>query len=172
MYHDFLEGSDAETDLHEPCFCKGDTHLLKEGLAPSTPFTYKLEEKRVNTKMIELEFSAKAQEEVTAVHQAYALCKSWKAPAPDKDSKRSQYEAETDVEETPKKWMKSTPASTTPAITKPPPSAAVGRAPKGTSIDEIKGLDDDELDYDDDMENEDTGDGPSQPQEPPKDEKP
>ena len=68
--------------------------------------------------------------------------------------------------------MKSTPASTTPATTKPPPSAAVGRAPKGTSIDEIKGLDDYEFDYDDDMENEGTGGGPSQPQEPPKDENP
>ena len=62
--------------------------------------------------------------------------------------------------------------STSPATTKPPPSAAVGRAPKGTSTNEIKGLDDDELDYDDDMENENTGSSPSQPQEPPKDEKP
>ena len=119
-----------------------------------------------------LEFSAKGQEEVTAVHQASALCKRWKAPAPDEDSKRSHYEAETDAEETPKKQMKSTPASTTPATTKPPPSAAFSRAPKGISIDEIKGCDYDELDYDDDMENEDTGGGPSQPQEPPKDEKP
>ena len=61
------------------------------------------------------------------------------------------------------KQTKSTPASTT-VITKPPPSAAVSRAPKGTSIDKIKGLDDDELDYDDDVENEDTIGGPSQPQ--------
>ena len=64
-YHDLLEGSDAETGLYKPCFHKRDTHLLKEGLAPSTPFTYKLEEKRVNTKTIEeliLEFHAKAQE--------------------------------------------------------------------------------------------------------------
>ena len=168
-YHNFLEGSDAETGLYEPCFQKGDTHLLKEGLAPSMPFTYKLEEKRVNTKTIEqliLEFSAKAQEEVRAVPQAHALCKRQKAPAPDGDSKRSLYEAETDAEETPKKWTKSTPVSTTPTTTKPSPSAAVSRAPKGTSID------DDELDYDDDVENEDTGGGPSQTQEPPKDEKP
>ena len=53
MYCNLLEGSDAETGLYEPCFCKADTHLPKEGLAPSTPFTYKLEEKRFNTKMIE-----------------------------------------------------------------------------------------------------------------------
>ena len=51
--------------------------------------------------------------------------------------------------------MKSTPASTTLITTKPSPSAAVSRAPKGTSIEEIKGLVDDELDYDDNMENED-----------------
>ena len=174
-YHNLLEGSDAETDLYELCLYQGDTHLLKEGLAPSMPFTYKLEEKRVYTKMIEqliLEFSAKAQEEVTAVHQAHALHKKQGATAPDEDSKRFQYEAETDAEETPKKWMKSTPASTTPVPTKPPPSAAVSRAPKGTSINEINGLDNDELDYDDDMGNEDKGSGPSQPQEPSKDEKP
>ena len=129
----------------------------------------------MNTKTIEQlisEFSAKAQVEVTAVHQAHARCKRQKAPAPDEDSKRSQYEAEIDVEETPKKQMKSTPTSTTPATTKPPSSAAVGRAPKGTSINEIKGLDDDELDYDDDVENEDTGSSPSQPQEPPTVKKP
>ena len=40
MYHDLLEGSDAETGLYEPCFHKGDTHLSKEGLAPSMPFTF------------------------------------------------------------------------------------------------------------------------------------
>ena len=68
--------------------------------------------------------------------------------------------------------MKPTPASTTSATTKPSPSAAVGRAPKGTSIDEVKGLDYDELNYDDDMENDDAGGGSSQTQEPPKDEKP
>ena len=26
MYHNLLEGRDAETGLYEPCFCKGDTH--------------------------------------------------------------------------------------------------------------------------------------------------
>ena len=114
-YHDLLEGSDAETGLCEPCFCRGDTHLLKEGLAPPKPFTYKLEEKRVNTTTIEqlvLEFCAKAQEEVPAVHKAHALHKRWNAPAQDEDPKRSLYEADTDVEETPKKQMKPTPAST------------------------------------------------------------
>ena len=120
--------------LYEPCFCKGDAHLSKEGLAPSTPFTYRLEEKTVNTKTIEQlisEFSAK----VTAFCQACALHKRQKAPTPDEDSERSQYDTETDVEETPKKRMKFTPTSTAPATTKPPPSTAVGRAPKGTSID-------------------------------------
>ena len=174
-YCNNLEGSDAETGLYEFCFHKGDTHLSKEGPAPSTPFTYKLEEKRVNTKTIEqlaLEFCAKAQKEVTAVHNACALHNRGNAPTPDENSKRSQYEAETDAEETPKKMMKPTRASTVSAVAKPLPSAAVGRAPKGTSINEIKGLDDDELDYDDNVENEDTGSSPSQSQEPPKDEKP
>ena len=174
-YHDLLEGSDAETGLHEPCFHKGDTHLSKEGIAPSTPFIYKLEEKRVNTKTIEeliLEFHAEAEEEVTDVHNAHALHKRWNAPALDEDSKKSLYEADTDAEETPKKCMKSTAASTIPTMTKPPPSAAVGRAPKGTNIDEVKGLDEEELDYNDDVKIDDVGSGSSQTQEPPKDEKP
>ena len=47
---DLLEDSDAETGLYEPCFCKGDKHLPKKGLASPTPFTYKLEEGRVITK--------------------------------------------------------------------------------------------------------------------------
>ena len=174
-YHDLLEGSDAETGLYKPCFHKRDTHLLKTGLAPSTPFTYKLEEKRVNTKTIGeliLEFHAKAQEEVPAVCNAHALCKRQNAPALDKDSKKSLYEADTDADETPKKCMRSTAASTTPTTTKPPPSAAVGRAPKGTSIKEVKGLDNDKLDYDDDVENDNAGHGSSQTQEPPENEKP
>ena len=91
------------------------------------------------------EFWAKAQEEVTAVHKACALHKRQNAPVPDEDPKKSLYEADTDAEETPKKQTKPTPASTTPTTTKPPPSATVGRAPKNTSIDEVKGLDDDEL---------------------------
>ena len=134
-------------------------------MAPPTTFTYKLEDKRVNTKTIEQlisEFLAKAKDEVTAVHQTCALSKRWNAPAQDEDPKRSLYEADTDTEETPKKWTKPTPASTTPATTKPPPSATVGRAPKGTNMDEVKGLDDEELDYDDDMEIDNTGGGSSQ----------
>ena len=50
--------------------------------------------------------------------------------------------------------------------------AAVSRAPKDTGIDEIKGLDDDELDYNDDVGNEDAGHNPVQAPEPPQDEKP
>ena len=117
-----------------------------------------------------LEFQAKAQEEVTAVRKAHALCKRQNTPIPDEDPKRSLYEADTDVEETSKKQMKPTPASTTPTTTKPPPSAAASRASKSTSIDEVKGLDDNQLDYDDDVEIDASG-GSSQMQEPPKDEK-
>ena len=139
MYQDLLEGSDAETGLYEPSFHKGDTHLPKKGLAPPTPFTYKLEEGRVNTKTIKQlisEFHTRAEEEVTAVHKACLLCKRQNVQAPDDDPKKSLYAAETDAEETPKKkWIKSTPSTT-----KPPPSAAVSRAPKGISIDKVKGL--------------------------------
>ena len=98
MYQDLLEGSNAETGLYKPCFCKEDTHLLKEGLAPSTPFTYKLEEERVNTKTIEQlisEFHAKAQEEATVVCKAGALGKRQNAPALDEVPKKSLYEADT-----------------------------------------------------------------------------
>ena len=48
--------------------------------------------------------------------------------------------------------MKSTPASIVPVTTKPPPSAAAGRAPKGIDIEQVKGLDDNELDYHDDVD--------------------
>ena len=78
MYRDLLEGSDAETGLYEPCFCKGDMHLPKKGLASPTPFTYKLEEGRVNTKTIKQlisEFHTRAEEEVTAVCKAHLLHK-------------------------------------------------------------------------------------------------
>ena len=95
-YHNLLEGSDAETGLYKPCFCKGDTYLSKEGLAPPTPFTYKLEGKRVNSKTIEQlisEFLTKTKEEVTAVCQAHALCKRQNAPTQGKDSKRFLNEA-------------------------------------------------------------------------------
>ena len=171
MYGDLLEGSDVETGLYEPCSRKGDTHLSKKGLAPPTPFTYKLEEGRVNTKTIKQmisEFHTRAEEEVTAVHKAHLLRKRQNAQAPDDDPKKSSYAAETDAEETPKKkWIKSTPSTT-----KSPPSAVVSRAPKGTGIDEVKGLDDDELDYNNDVGSEDAGDDPVQTLEPPQDEKP
>ena len=78
------------------------------------------------------------------------------------------YAAETDAEETPKKkWIKSTPSTT-----KPLPSAAVSRAPKGTGIDEVRGLDNDELDYNNDVGSEDAGGNPVRTPEPPQDEKP
>ena len=166
MYRDLLEGSDAETGLYEPCFCKGDTG---KGLVPPTPFTYKLEEGRVNTKTIKqliFEFHTRAEEEVTAIRKAHLLCKRQNVQAPDDDLKKSSHAAETDAKETPKKkWIKSTPSTT-----KPPPSAAVGRNPKGTGIDKIKGLDDDELDYNDDVRSEDAGSDPVQALEPPQDE--
>ena len=68
--------------------------------------------------------------------------------------------------------MKSTAASTTPTMAKPTALAAVGKAPKGTSIDEVKGLDNDKLDYDDDVEIDNTGSRSSQTQEPLRDENP
>ena len=68
------------------------------------------------------------------------------------------YAAETDTEETPnKKWIKSIPSTT-----KPPTSAAVSRALKDTGVDKVKGLDDDELDYSDNVGSEDAGDNPVQ----------
>ena len=56
--------------------------------------------------------------------------------------------------------------------TKPPAIATTGKAPKGISINEIKALDDDELDSDDVIEDDDAGGASSQTQEPPKDKKP
>ena len=115
-----------------------------------------------------MEISAKAQEEVAAVCKAHAPCKRQNAPASVEDSKKSLYKADTDAKETPKKWMKSTPASTVPVATKPLPSAAAGRAPKGTDIKEVKDLNDDELDYHDDLDDDDVGGEPSKTQETPK----
>ena len=73
------------------------------------------------------------------------------------------HDAETDTVKTPKKKQ----IKCTPSTTKPPPLAAVGRAPKGTGIDEVKGLDDDELDYNDDVGSGDGGGDPVQTLEPP-----
>ena len=138
-YQDLLEGSDAETGLYQPCFCKGDAHLPKKGLASPTPFTYKLEKGRVNTKTIKQLISefhtraeevrdlhTRAEEEVTAVHKAHLLHKRQNVPAPDDDSKKSLYSAETDAEETPKKKQ----IKSTPATTKPPPQLLLAGLPK------------------------------------------
>ena len=54
----------------------------------------------------------------------------------------------------------------TPAKAKPPASAAVGKAPKGLDILEVKNLDDDELDYKDDVDDAVTGGDLSQPSAP------
>ena len=67
--------------------------------------------------------------------------------------------------------MKSTPASAVPVTTKPPTSAAAGRAPKGTDIEEVKGLNDDDLDYHDDLDDDNMGGEPSKSQEANKDKK-
>ena len=125
----------------------------------------------MNTKTIKQlisEFITRAEEEVTAVHKACLLHKRQNILAPDDDPEKSSHAAETDAKETPKKkWIKSTPFTT-----KPLPSAAVGRAPKGTGIDKVKGLDDDELDYNNDVGSENAGDNPVQTPEPPQDKKP
>ena len=100
----------------------------------------------MNTKTIKQlisEFHTRAEEEVTAARKAHSLHKRQNVQAPDNDSKKSSYTAETDAEETPKKKQ----IKSTPSTAKPPPSGAVGRAPKGTGIDKIKDLDNDELDY-------------------------
>ena len=132
-------------------------------MVPPKPFTYKLEEGRENIKTIKQlisEFHTRAEEEVTAAPKAHLLHKRQNVQAPNDDSKKSSCAAETDVEETPqKKQIKSTPSTA-----KPPPSAAVGRAPKGTGIDEIKGLDDD-------VGSKDAGGNPVQAHESLKDEK-
>ena len=63
-HSELLESSDAEPGKYEPCFCKGDKYLPKEGLASHTRFTYNLDDKRVNTKTIRQlidEFKARAE---------------------------------------------------------------------------------------------------------------
>ena len=63
-YWDLLKGSDSETGLREPCSCMGHMHLPKKGFTPHTPFTYKLEEERVNAKTVEQlisEYQARAE---------------------------------------------------------------------------------------------------------------
>ena len=56
-------------------------------------------------------------------------------------------------------------------IPKPPPSAVTGKVPKGTDIDEIKGLDDAKLDYHANLNEEEEGSELSKTQETSKDEK-
>ena len=79
------------------------------------------------------------------------------------------YEVDTDVDVSSNKWSKPTlavPRSTATSATSKP--AAVSKAPKGTGFDELKGLDNEELDYDDDCVNVD--DEPSKTQQDSKDE--
>ena len=93
-YSELLESSDAQPRKYEPCFRKGDKHLPKEGLASCTRFTYKLDDKQVNTKTIQQlidEFKARAEKEVTAVHQACALCGKHSGPATVATAPRSPY---------------------------------------------------------------------------------
>ena len=119
----------------------------------------------MNTKIIKQlisKFHTRVEEEVTAVHKAHLLHKRQNAQAPDDDPRKSLYAVETDAEEAPKKkWIKSTSSTT-----KPPPSVAVSRASKGTGIDKVKGLDNN------DVASEDAGGDPVQTLEPPWDEKP
>ena len=64
-----LESTDAEPGKYKPCFCIGDKHLPKEALASRTRFTYKLDNKQVNTKTIQLlidECKTRAEKEVSA----------------------------------------------------------------------------------------------------------
>ena len=74
------------------------------------------------------------------------------------------------TEDTPKKRKESGPSSSTPAEAKPPPSATASKVLKGKGVDipKVKGLGDEELDYDDDVDNETASDGSNQSQEPPK----
>ena len=78
-------------------------------------------------------------------------------------SKKSLYDVKTDAEGPPNKQKKSNSSSATPAKAKPPASAAVSKAPKDSDIPEVKNLDDDELDYDDDVDDDAAGDGSNQP---------
>ena len=58
-----------------------------------------------------------------------------------------------------KQTLKSNSSLATPAKAKPPASATAGKAPKDSDIPEVKNLDDDELDYDDDVDDDAAGDG-------------
>ena len=175
-HSELLESSDAEPGQYEPCFHKGDKHLPKEGLASCTRFTYKLDNKWANTKTIQQlidGFKARAEKEVSAVCQAHALHGKCSGLATHgNSSKKSLYDVETDAEGPPNKQKKSHSSSATPAKAKPPASAAVGKAPKDSNIPEVKNLDDDELDYDDDVDDNVASDGSDQPSGPLNDDQP
>ena len=175
-HSELLESSDAEPGQYEPCFHKGDKHLPKEGLASCTRFTYKLDDKQVNTKTIQQlinEFKARAEKEVSAVCQAHALHGKCSGPATcGNSSKKSLYDVETDAKGPPNKQKKSNSSLVTPAKAKPPASAAVSKAPKDSDIPEVKNLDNDELDYDDDVDDDAASDDSDQPLGPLNDDKP
>ena len=118
-------------------------------MANHTRFTYKIYDKRVNTKTIQqLIDEFKAEKEVSAACQAHALHGKCSGLATHGDySKKSLYDVKTDVEEPPNKQKRSNSSSATPAKAKPPASAAVCKASKDSDIPEVKNLDDDELDY-------------------------
>ena len=82
------------------------------------------------------------------------------------------YDVKTDAEGPPNKQKKFNSSLATPTKAKPPASAAVGKAPKDSDIPEVKNLDDDELDYDDDVDDNAAGDGSDQPSGPLNDDKP
>ena len=175
-HSELLESSDAEPGQYEPCFHKGDQHLPKEGLTSHTGFTYKLDDKQVNTKTIQQlidKFKARAEKEVSAVHQAHALCRKCSGLATcGNSSKKSLYDVKTDTKGPPNKQKKSNSSSATPATAKPLASAAVSKAPKDSDIPEVKNLDDDELDYDNDVDDDAASDGSNQPSGPLSDDKP
>ena len=83
-----------------------------------------------------------------------------------------QYDVKTDTKEPPNKQKKSNSSSAAPAKARPPASAAVGKAPKDSDITKVKHLDDDELDYDDDVGDSAASNGSNQPSGPLKDDRP
>ena len=129
-----------------------------------------------NTKTIQQlidEFKARTEKEVSAAHQASALHRKCSGPATHGDSsKKSLYDVKTDAKGPPNKQKKSNSSSATPAKAKPSASAAVSKAPNDSDIPEVKNLDDDELDYDDDVDDDAASDGFDQPSGPLNDDKP
>ena len=85
---------------------------------------------------------------------------------------RSPYMMLKDAKGPPNKQKKSNSSSAIPAKAKPPASAAISKAPKDSNIPEVKNLDDDELNYDDDVDDDAASDGSNQPLGPLNDDKP